>query len=92
MNSIEKDEIRALPYKYQPLSAWEYWGLMILYAIPVIGFIVLIVHSFSDDNVNRRSFARSYFCTIVVAFIIIFLLGGLAFVSEFLNYFLNAIN
>ena len=92
MNSIEKDEIRALPYKYQPLSAWEYWGLMILYAIPVIGFIVLIVHSFSDDNVNRRSFARSYFCTIVVVFIIIFLLGGLAFVSEFLNYFLNAIN
>ena len=90
MNSIEKDEIRALPYKYQPLSAWEYFGLGLLYSIPLIGFIVLIVHALSDENINRRSFARSYFCSILVIIIASIMLSGvITSLLMYLEYFLS---
>lgn len=50
--------------KYKPLSPWAYFGYNILFSIPVIGFILLIVFSFSNDNINRRNYARSFFCNI----------------------------
>ena len=85
MNSYEKDEINRLPYKYRPMGAWSYFGYQILFAIPVIGFIALLVCALSSSNINRRSFARSYFCVtiiiIIVALIavaILFATGGLA--------------
>lgn len=59
MNSDERSA-------YRPLSSWAYWGLSILYAIPVIGFVFLIIFSFSNKNINRRNFTRSYWCRIVV--------------------------
>ena len=55
--------------KYAPLSAWAYFGYQVLFAIPVIGFICLIVFSFVSDNLNRRSFARSYWCALLVGII-----------------------
>lgn len=64
----------------KPLSPWKYFGLEILYSIPIIGFIFLIVHSFSD-NINRRNFARSYWCVYILIAIFIGLLiftGGSA--------------
>lgn len=45
---------------YRPISAWGYVGYSILFSIPVIGWIFLIVYTFSGKNINRRSFARSY--------------------------------
>lgn len=71
MNDIEKNEISRLPEKYRPLSAWAYWGLTILFSVPVVGFIFLIIFAFNDSNINRRSFARSYFCVLILAAIII---------------------
>lgn len=70
MNSQEREEIERLPYKYRPLGAWTYFGYSILFNIPVAGFIVLIVFALSSDNINRRSFARSYFCGFIIAAII----------------------
>ncbi|MBR7071583.1 MAG: hypothetical protein IKI29_05425 [Clostridia bacterium] len=52
----------------RPLSPWAYFGLQILYAIPIIGFIFLVIHSFSN-NINQRNFARSYWCVYVLALI-----------------------
>jgi len=68
--SLNQDEIAQLPPKYRPLSAWAYFGYSILYALPIIGFIFLIVFSLSDSNINRRSFSRSYFCVLIIAIII----------------------
>ncbi|MBO4385257.1 MAG: hypothetical protein J5854_07565 [Clostridia bacterium] len=84
--TITKDD---LPEQYQPLSAWAYWGLSILFSIPVVGFVFLIVFSISGSNINRRSYARSYWiwaviCVVltVVAVIIIALTVGFSGLGE----------
>ena len=71
MNRYEKDEIRGLPDKYKPIGAWAYFGYQILFSIPLIGFICLLIFSFSDSNIHRRSFARSYFCGLIIVLIFI---------------------
>jgi hypothetical protein len=75
MNKTEKSEIQRLPEKYRPLAAWGYFWLQVLFSIPVIGFIFLIVFSFNDNNIARRSFARSFFCFLIVALIIGVIVG-----------------
>ncbi len=75
----------------EPLSPWAYFGLSILFALPVIGFIFLIVFSVSNDNINRRNYARSFWCALIIAlalslvlFIIALVTGGLStLVSQF---------
>ena len=54
------------PYVFKPLSPWAYFGLSILFSLPVVGFIFLIIFSVSDANINRRNFARSYWCIYVI--------------------------
>ena len=78
-----------IPYQYKPLGAWAYFGYELLFSIPIIGFILLIVFALSDSNINRRNFARSYFCIfLLVAIITIILivcgisLGGLTTVTR----------
>ena len=68
-----------VPSELQPLSPWKYFWLNILYAIPVIGFIFLVIHAIGAGNVNKRNYARSFFCVLVLALIIagvILLAGG----------------
>ena len=60
--------------KQNYMGAWHYVLLDILYVIPVIGFIALLVHAFSDKNENRRHYARSYFARFLL-FIILCLIG-----------------
>lgn len=81
-----------LPSQFRPLSAWSYFGLAILYTVPILGLIFLLIHTFSDKNINRRNFARSYWCWVVL--LIFFLLiaigisyanGGAPAVQEFLG-------
>lgn len=62
---------RQIPSQYQPLSPWAFFGLTILFSIPVVGFIFLIIFSFSDSNLCRRNFARSYWCALLVAIILV---------------------
>lgn len=71
------------PGKNRYIGAWGYVGLDILYAIPLIGFIFLLVHCFSSKNENRMHYARSYFVRFLLVAIIIaalvaafYLLGG----------------
>lgn len=60
-----------IPEKYSPLSPWAYFGLQILFAVPIVGFVFLIVFSINKSNINRRNFARSYWCKLIIAAIAI---------------------
>lgn len=76
-------EAGKLPEQYQPLSPWAYWGYMLLFSVPIVGFIFLIIFSCKSSNINRRNFARSYWCNLIIfgvaliVLIIIAILGGL---------------
>lgn len=59
---------------YRPLSPWAYFGYSILFNIPVIGFILLIVFSLDNSNINRRNYARSYWCWLVIFIILVVIL------------------
>lgn len=63
--------LNSLPEEYKPLSPWAYFGYQILFSIPIVGLIFLIVFSFSSKNINRRNFARSFFCIYVLIGIIL---------------------
>ncbi len=62
-----------IPSEYRVLSPWAYFGYSILFAIPLVGFICAIVFAFDNSNLNRRSFARSYFCGLIIAVVLIIL-------------------
>ena len=73
-----------IPEEYKPISMWGYFGYELLFAIPLVGFIVLLVFAFGGTrNKNLKNFARSYFCAMIVAVIIIvilaFVLGGMGY-------------
>ena len=60
-----------IPEKYRPISAWGYFGYSLLFWLPIAGFILLIVFSFDNSNINRRNYARSYFCALLLVVIIV---------------------
>ena len=63
--------------QYRPLSPWAYFWYSVLFLIPVIGFIALLVFTFSSTNINRRNFARSYWCALLITVIIALVIAGL---------------
>ena len=65
----------AIPPQYKPLSPWAYLGYQILFTIPVVGLIALIIFALNNDNVNRRNFARSYFCVLVIAIVLVVIIA-----------------
>lgn len=72
-----------LPNEYRPLSAWAYFGYNLLFAIPLIGFIMLIVFAFDSSNINRRNYARSFFCAYLIALILIIVIFVLFLIFGF---------
>lgn len=68
----QKPAAQEIPGEYKPLSPWAYFGWQLLFAIPVVGFVLLIVMSFAPKNKNLKNLARSYWCAllIVVALIV----------------------
>ena len=67
-----------IPEEYKPISMWGYFGYEILFAIPLVGFILLLVFSFGGtQNKNLRNFARSYFCFLIVGLIIAAIVFGI---------------
>ena len=55
-----------IPKEYQPISMGGYLGYQILFSIPVVGFICLIIFAIGAKNVNKKNFARSYFCYTII--------------------------
>lgn len=59
------------PEEFRPLSPWAYFGYSGLFTVPFIGLIVNLVFCFSSENINRRNYARSFWCAYLLAAIII---------------------
>ena len=57
--------------EFRPLSPWAYFGYSVLFTVPFIGLIVTLVFCFSSENINRRNYARSFWCAYLLAAIII---------------------
>lgn len=75
------------PQQFKPLSPWAYFGYSILFSIPVVGFILLIVFSFNDDSINRRNFARSYWCVyIIIAVLLLICIGSGISIATLASY------
>lgn len=60
-----------LPAKFKPVGTWGYFWLKLLYSVPIVGFVFLIIHSFSNSNINRRNHARSYWCAYIILLIVL---------------------
>lgn len=58
------------PEQFKPISTWGYVGYGFLFCVPVIGWILLAVFAFSNNHINRRSYARSFFIRILILFIV----------------------
>ncbi|MBQ5991087.1 MAG: zinc ribbon domain-containing protein [Clostridia bacterium] len=86
-----------VPEENRPLGPWAYFGYGILFSLPVVGFILLIVFSFAGRNVNRKNFARSYWCwlilllAIVLIFVVLILTGVLRGATQGFAYWLHSI-
>lgn len=78
-----------LPEEYRPISMWGYFGYEILFSIPIVGFILLIIYSFSSKNVNRRNFARSYFCYTILVLLFLLIVIAIALATGAVNTLLN---
>ena len=66
-----------LPPQYRPMGAWAYFGLRLLYMVPIVGLVFMIVFTFSSGNINRRSFTRSYWCEYLIFFGLLSLFVGI---------------
>ncbi len=79
---MDYETLKQIPKEYKPLSPWAYFGYNILFAIPLAGFICLIIFAFDNSNINRRNYARSFFCALLICVVLgvlgFVLIGGLA--------------
>lgn len=81
-------EINSIPEKYRPITMWGYFGLQILFAIPVVGTIFLIVYALGGTrNVNKKNFARSYFCFLIIFVVIMAIFVATGLVSQVIDMF-----
>ena len=81
-------QTNTIPNEYKPLSPWAYVGYNLLFSLPLVGFIMMIVFAFDSSNINRRNYARSFFCAMliglivaVVILVIVFGIAGLSFTA-----------
>ena len=71
-------EINTIPSEYEPISSWGYIGYNILFAIPIVGIILIIIFALGGaKNKNLKNYARSF----VIGYIIVFVLIGLFVVA-----------
>ena len=77
-----KEVERNIPEQYEPISMWGYLGYSILFALPIIGVIMIFVFSFSkDENINVRNYAKSYILIYVIG-VILYLILALCFKEQ----------
>lgn len=61
---------------YTPIGMWGYFGYQILFAIPLIGFILILIFSFGGTrNINLRNYARSTFCFFIIVAVAVLLIA-----------------
>lgn len=56
---------------YNPISMWGYFLYGIIFAIPIAGWIIALIFSLGGtNNIHLRNYARSMFCSAIIAFFI----------------------
>ncbi len=74
------------------VSTGLYIGLMILFAIPIIGFIACIIMAFAPKNKNIKNYARATLIWMIIAFVLLAILIALASVlANTLTGYINQI-
>ena len=77
-----------VPAEYTPISMWGYFGYSILFNIPVVGFVFILIFAIGSKNVNKKNFARSYFCVniimLIILAVVIVSVGGIAGITALL--------
>ena len=73
-SSIESSNIEPTG-KYGVVSTGYFFGMMLLYAIPVLGWLICLITAFASKNENKKHFAR--------AILIWLILGAILSVSLF---------
>ena len=58
-------------YSDKPISAWGYVGYNILWAIPVLGWLIWLCTALFSGNQNKKSYARSYFCAFLLGLLVV---------------------
>ncbi|MGN0347022.1 MAG: hypothetical protein ACI4DU_07025 [Lachnospiraceae bacterium] len=87
-------QTQVIPPEYKPLGMWAYFGFELLFAIPIVGVILLIVFACGGtSNINLKNFARSYFCGLLIGLVITIVVviimaatGGIAVLMSDLNF------
>lgn len=93
----EPGKIR-IPAEYKPITAWGYIGYSLLFSIPIVGFILILVFSFSGSgNVNRRNYARSVLIGLIIGIVLAVVLAVIATAmgldwQELVNQYGNSLN
>lgn len=72
-------------YGFKPIRAWGYVGYSLLWAIPVIGWLICFFTAIGGKNRNVRNFARSMFCGLLLIIIVAALLVGAVFLLDVLK-------
>ncbi len=67
-NAIPETVVETAPAKYVRPIGYILWQL--LYCVPVIGWVFLIVHTFSNKNRNLKYYAISFWIRLVIVLII----------------------
>lgn len=74
------------------LGAWAYVLLSILYLIPVIGWIICILHCFKPDSQNLCHYARSCAVRALLVVGIVAIFAGVMFLVQGKDAFLADVN
>ena len=72
---------QSISSKDRIVSVWEFVGYILLFCIPIVNIICAIIFACSNNNINRRNFARAYLIIIVIATVLYFVLGMFIFNS-----------
>ena len=84
INKKTKEYIRMKNYDDSYISPWGYVGYGVLWAIPVLGWLIWFFNCFSRKT-NKRNYARSLFCTFIFGVIVSVVLSAVIFVLSYLG-------
>lgn len=56
--------------KYGIVSTGAFFGLIFLFAIPIVGFVACLIFAFASKNENRKHFARAFLIWMLIALVL----------------------
>lgn len=77
--------------KSSPVGFWPFAGLIVLFSIPVVGWIAALVFLLTAKNKNIKNFSGAHLAVTAVQFILSLLISALLF-SAVLGVFLPVLN